>query len=227
MVARCSTCLTFLFSPPFSPTPRPHHSSRAVERRRDQAALALVFKAAQKIQARWRGVMGRAKMRRVREHRAKYLGEVARQEKAARELRVLVLQAVYRGHLGRELYRERLIEIEGTEYHRCVCGRKTLAWTQKPSLVRRREQDEPSARGCSCESGRGCCERLTASHWPCVRTAQARPKISDGRRRSGVLLLRIRRPARPALAPLGRRRVRRVLQRDSVRYAAAAARAAR
>jgi len=44
------------------------------------------------LQARWRGVMGRAKMRRVREHRAKYLGEVARQEKVARESRVLVLQ---------------------------------------------------------------------------------------------------------------------------------------
>ena len=44
------------------------------------------------LQARWRGVMGRAKMRRVREHRAKYLGEVARQEKVARESRVLVLR---------------------------------------------------------------------------------------------------------------------------------------
>ncbi len=31
---------------------------RAVDRRRQQGALALVFKAAQKIQARWRGVMG-------------------------------------------------------------------------------------------------------------------------------------------------------------------------
>jgi hypothetical protein len=85
---------------------------RFVERRRNQGALAMVFKAAQKIQARWRGVMGRARIRRVREHRTKYLGEVARQEKAAREMRVLVLQAVYRGHLGRELYRERLLEIE-------------------------------------------------------------------------------------------------------------------
>jgi len=85
---------------------------RAVDRRRQQGALALVFKAAQKIQARWRGVMGRAKMRRVRDHRAKYLGEIARQEQAARDLRVLVLQAVYRGHLGRELYRERLVEVE-------------------------------------------------------------------------------------------------------------------
>ena len=51
-------------------------------------------------------------MRRVRDHRAKYLGEIARQEQAARDLRVLVLQAVYRGHLGRELFRERLVEIE-------------------------------------------------------------------------------------------------------------------
>ena len=74
--------------------------------------MRLVFKAAQKIQARWRGVMGRDKMRRVRDYRSKYMGEVARQEKAVRELRVLVLQAVYRGHLGRELYRERLIEVE-------------------------------------------------------------------------------------------------------------------
>jgi hypothetical protein len=32
---------------------------RAVDRRRQQGALALVFKAAQKIQARWRGVMGK------------------------------------------------------------------------------------------------------------------------------------------------------------------------
>lgn len=109
---------------------------RAVDRRRDQAALALVYKAAQKIQARWRGVMGRSKMRRVRDHRTKYLGEVARQEKAARELRVLVLQAVYRGHLGRELYRERLIEIEAHKRLAQVKRRRAALMFQVRSRVK-------------------------------------------------------------------------------------------
>ena len=85
---------------------------RGVERRRRQAALKVVFSSAQRIQARWRGVLGRNKMREVRSQRAKYAGELVKQEQAARALRVLVLQAVYRGHLGRELYRERLVEIE-------------------------------------------------------------------------------------------------------------------
>ena len=85
---------------------------RVLLRRKEWAAEQLLFHAAAGIQARWRGVMARGRMRAIRAERASYLEEQARRADAGRLLKALLLQAVYRGHLGRELYREALVEAE-------------------------------------------------------------------------------------------------------------------
>jgi hypothetical protein len=82
-----------------------------LQRRRDWAEEQLVHRAARTIQARWRGIMARGKISRIKADRKAFHQEQEKKARSAREERVVVIQAVFRGHLGRELFRERLIEV--------------------------------------------------------------------------------------------------------------------
>ena len=80
-------------------------------RRREWAEERLVHKAATCIQARWRGVMARGRISRIKADHKNFLAEQAQDAKNAREARIVLIQAAFRGHLGRELFRDRLVEV--------------------------------------------------------------------------------------------------------------------